>query len=146
MKNMCNVVEVLMVEDNPGDVRLVKEAFIENKICNNLHVVNDGEEALTFLRQEGKYAGVPAPDIILLDLNLPKKNGIEVLKEIKNNHGFRRIPVVVLTSSKAEQDILESYNLHANCYITKPVDMDQFVKVIKYIENFWFAIVSLPPK
>jgi len=137
-------IEILLVEDNPGDVRLTKEALREGKILNNLNVVADGVEALAFLRRTGDYAGVPRPELILLDLNLPKKDGREVLAEIKNDKNLRTIPVVVLTSSSAEQDIVKSYNLHANCYITKPVDLDQFITVVKSIEHFWLAVVKLP--
>ena len=139
-------IEILLVEDNEGDVGLVEEVFQEAKIVNNLSVAEDGEEAMLFLRKEGKFSNVPSPDIILLDLNLPGKDGREVLKEIKEDFELRRIPVVILTTSKAEEDILKSYNLHANSYITKPVDFDQFIKVIKSIENFWLDIVKLPSK
>ena len=140
-----NLVEILMVEDNPGDVRLTQEAFKEGKVRNKMHVVEDGVEALAFLRHEGQYADAPRPDLILLDLNLPKRNGREVLAEIKEDPDLRRIPVVILTISQAEEDILKTYDLHANCYITKPVDLDQFIKVVKSIEDFWFGIVKLPP-
>jgi CheY-like chemotaxis protein len=142
----CRPIEILMVEDNPGDVRLTVEALKEGKVRNNLHTVEDGMEALAYLRQEGKYAGVPRPDLILLDLNLPKMSGQEVLAEIKADPDLRRIPVVILTVSKAEQDVLKTYNLHANCYITKPVDLDQFLEVVKSIENFWLTVVMLPPR
>jgi CheY-like chemotaxis protein len=137
-------IEILLVEDNPGDVRLTQEAFKEGKVNNSLNVAGDGVEALAFLRQEGKYANVPRPDVILLDLNLPKKDGREVLAEIKDDPDLRRIPVVVLTTSQAEQDILKSYNLHANCYITKPVDLERFITVVKSIETFWLSVVKLP--
>lgn len=137
-------IEILLVEDSPGDVRLVQEALKEGKMNNNISVVRDGVEALAFLRQEDKYAGAPRPDIILLDLNLPKKDGREVLAEIKEDPNLKRIPIVVLTTSEAEQDILKAYNLHANCYITKPVDLDQFITVVKSIEDFWLTIVKLP--
>jgi len=137
-------IEILLVEDNPGDVRLTHEAFKEGKISNNLNVVSDGVAALAYLRQEGEYAGTPRPDVILLDLNLPKKDGREVLAEIKQDPDLRRIPVVVLTTSQAEQDILKSYNLHANCYITKPVDLERFITVVKSIETFWLTVVKLP--
>jgi two-component system, chemotaxis family, response regulator Rcp1 len=139
-------IEVLLVEDNPGDVRLTREALREGKVRNNLHVTPDGVEALAFLRRQGPYADAVRPDLILLDLNLPRKDGREVLQEIKNEPGLRNIPVVVLTSSQAEQDILRAYDLHANCYITKPVDLDQFITVVKSIEDFWFTIVRLPPE
>ncbi len=142
---MLQVVEILLVEDNPGDVRLTREALKDSKIVNNLHVVVDGVEAMAFLRREGKFADAPRPDIILLDLNLPRKSGNEVLAEIKQDEDFKRIPVVVLTTSDDERDILTSYNLHANCYITKPVDLPRFVTIVKNIENFWFSIVKLPP-
>jgi CheY-like chemotaxis protein len=140
----CKPVVILLVEDNPGDVRLTREALKEGKMSNRLSVVGDGVEALNFLRREGKYSDAPRPDIVLLDLNLPKKDGREVLAEIKADENLRRIPVVVLTTSQAEQDILKVYNLHANCYITKPVDLDQFIKVIHHIEDFWLTIVKLP--
>lgn len=137
-------VEILLVEDNLADIRLTKEVLKDSKVRNNLHPVMDGVEAITFLRQEGKYENAPRPDLVLLDLNLPKKDGREVLEEIKNDNRLKRIPVVVLTTSKAEQDILKSYNLHANCYITKPVNLEQFITVVKSIEEFWFTIVKLP--
>ncbi|MDO9537276.1 MAG: response regulator [Thermoplasmata archaeon] len=137
-------VEILLVEDNPGDVRLTQEAFKEGKLQNKLSVVNDGEEAMAFLRREGQYADAPRPDIILLDLNMPKKNGSEVLAEIKNDPNLKRIPVVILTTSKAEEDILKTYDLHANCFITKPVDLNQFMVIVKYIKDFWLSIVMLP--
>jgi len=138
-------VEILLVEDNPGDVRLAIEALKEAKVRNNLHVVEDGVEAMAFLRKEGQYTAVPRPDVVLLDLNLPKKDGREVLAEIKADDNLKRIPVVILTVSKAEEDILKTYNLHANCYITKPLDLDQFLSVVKSIEDFWLTIVTLPP-
>ena len=137
-------VEILMIEDNPGDVRLTIEALKEGKVRNNLHVVGDGVEALAFLRREGKYGDSPRPDLILLDLNLPKKDGREVLSEIKEDKDLRSIPVVILTTSRSEQDVLLSYGLHANCYITKPVDLDQFINVVKSIEDFWLTVVTLP--
>ncbi len=137
-------VEILLVEDNPGDVRLTREALREGKVNNNLSVAVDGVEALAFLRKEGKYAGAERPDLILLDLNLPRKDGREVLQEIKNDAQLRNIPIVVLTSSQAEQDVLSAYDLHANCYVTKPVDLDQFIHVVQSIETFWFSIVKLP--
>jgi two-component system, chemotaxis family, response regulator Rcp1 len=138
-------IEILLVEDNPGDVRLTTEALKDSKMHNNLSVVEDGVEAMEFLRREGRYADSPRPDIILLDLNLPRKSGREVLEEIKNDETLKRIPVVVLTTSQDEQDILATYNLHANCYITKPVDLSRFITIVKNIENFWFSIVKLPP-
>jgi chemotaxis family two-component system response regulator Rcp1 len=137
-------IDILLVEDNPGDVRLTVEALKEGKVRNRLSVVEDGVEALAFLRHEGKYAAAPRPDVILLDLNLPRKDGRAVLAEIKADEGLRRIPVVVLTTSSSEQDILRSYDLHANCYITKPVDLEQFIGVVKGIEEFWLTIVKLP--
>ena len=141
----AKAIDILLVEDNPGDVRLTREALKEGKVLNTLHVVGDGIEALEFLRHEGPYAKVPHPDIILLDLNLPRMDGRELLAEIKSDPDLRRIPVVILTTSKAEEDIIKSYDLHANCYITKPVDLDQFIKVVKSVEEFWFTIVKLPP-
>lgn len=138
-------VEILLVEDNPGDVRLTKEALKESKIYNNLHTVYDGVEAMDFLLKKGKYKKAKKPDLILLDLNLPKKDGREVLAEVKEENNLRRIPVVILTTSEADEDIMKTYNLHANCYITKPVDMNQFIKVVKSIGDFWFSIVKLPP-
>jgi chemotaxis family two-component system response regulator Rcp1 len=137
-------IEVLLVEDNPGDVRLTMEALRDGKVRNHLSVARDGVEALAFLRREGDFAGAPRPDVILLDLNLPRKDGREVLAEIKADGSLKSIPVVVLTTSRADQDIVRSYNLHANCYITKPVDLDQFITVVKTIEDFWFTIVTLP--
>jgi two-component system, chemotaxis family, response regulator Rcp1 len=145
-KQNIQLVEILLVEDSPGDARLVKEAFKEMKIKNNLHIVNDGEEAMNFLRKAPGYEKVPRPDIVLLDLNIPKKDGREVLLEIKTDDSLKRIPVVIVTSSKAEEDIIKSYDLHANCYIQKPLDMEQFEKIVKSIEEFWFSIVKLPPK
>jgi two-component system, chemotaxis family, response regulator Rcp1 len=138
-------VEILLVEDSPGDVRLTKEALKDSKLYNNLNVVPDGVEAIAFLRREGNYANAPRPDLILLDLNLPRMDGRRVLQEIKNDDSLKRIPVVVLTTSANETDIFITYNLHANCYITKPVDFSQFMSVVKSIENFWFSIVKLPP-
>ena len=137
-------IDVLLIEDNAGDVRLTKEAFKEGKLLTNLSVAGDGVEAMAFLRNEGVYHGSPRPDIILLDLNLPKKDGREVLAEIKADEALKTIPVVILTTSKAEEDILRTYNLHANCYISKPVDLEQFVTVVKAINNFWFSVVRLP--
>jgi CheY-like chemotaxis protein len=139
-------IEILLVEDNEGDIGLVEEVFQEAKIRNNLYIAEDGEEAMLFLHKEGNFSDVPRPDIILLDLNLPRKDGREVLKEIKEDDSLKRIPVVVLTTSKSEEDIFRSYNLHANSYITKPVDFDQFIKVIKSIGEFWLDVVKLPSK
>ena len=138
-------IEIFLVEDNPGDVPLTQEAFKEGKVRNNLSVVEDGLEALAFLRREGKYAGAPRPDLILLDQNLPRKDGRLVLADIKEDPKLRSIPVVILTTSKAEEDIVRTYNLHANCFITKPVDLDQFIRVVRCIEDFWLTIVKLPP-
>jgi CheY-like chemotaxis protein len=138
-------IEILLVEDNPGDVRLTKEALKEGKVYSNLHTVKDGVEAMEFLRKQGKYKDVPRPDIILLDLNLPRKDGREVLEEIKSDDNLKRIPVVVLTTSKAEEDVLRTYNLHANCYVTKPVDLEKFMVVVKSIDVFWLTVVTLPP-
>jgi CheY-like chemotaxis protein len=139
-------VDILLVEDNPGDVRLTQEALREGKIRNRLTVAKDGVEALAVLRREGPHANAPRPDLILLDLNLPRKDGREVLADIKADDSLRRIPVVVLTTSKAEEDILKTYDLHANCYITKPVDLEQFIEVIKSIDDFWLTVVRLPPR
>ena len=138
-------VEILLVEDNPGDERLTREALKEGKVYSNLHWVKDGVEAMEFLRRQGKYRSVPRPDIILLDLNLPKRDGREVLHDIKNDDELKRIPVVVLTTSKAEEDVLRTYNLHANCYVTKPVDLEKFIVVVKSIDAFWLTVVTLPP-
>jgi two-component system, chemotaxis family, response regulator Rcp1 len=137
-------IEILLVEDSPGDVRLTKEALRDAKVRNNLHVASDGMEATDFLKRQGKHASAPHPDLILLDLNLPKKGGWQVLEEIKADPRLKSIPVVILTTSGAEEDILRSYQHHANCYITKPVDLDQFLKVVKTIDNFWLTIVKLP--
>ena len=144
MEAEMRLVEILLVEDNPGDARLAMEALKDAKVKNNLHWVKDGVEAMAFLRREGKYADAPHPDVILLDLNLPRKDGREVLAEIKQDEGLRRIPVVILTVSNAEEDIIKTYNLHANCYIRKPVDLDQFIEVVKSIDYFWLTIVTLP--
>jgi chemotaxis family two-component system response regulator Rcp1 len=137
-------VEILLVEDNPGDVRLTVEALREGKVRNHLNVTTDGVEAIAYLRREGKFADAPRPDLILLDLNLPRKDGRQVLAEIKADDSLKTIPVVILTTSKADEDILRSYDLHANCYVTKPVDLDQFITVVKSIEDFWLTIVALP--
>ena len=138
-------IDILLVEDDPGDVRLTREALKEGKVLNSLNVVGDGIEALAFLRHEGPYAKMPHPDIILLDLNLPRMDGRELLAKIKSDPNLLRIPVVILTTSRSEEDILKSYDLHANCFITKPVGMDQFIQVVKSMEEFWFTIVKLPP-
>lgn len=137
-------IEILLIEDNPGDVRLTMEALRDARVHNQVHVARDGVEALAFLGHEGPYQSVPRPDLILLDLNLPRKDGREVLAVIKGDPALRRIPVVVLTTSQDEQDILASYDLHANSYIVKPVDLDQFISIVKSIEGFWFEIVKLP--
>jgi CheY-like chemotaxis protein len=137
-------IEILLVEDNPGDVRLTMEALREAKVHNRVNVAPDGVEAMAFLRREGRYADAPRPDLILLDLNLPKKDGREVLAEIKADDRLKHIPVVILTTSRAEQDILKSYDLHANCYVTKPVDLDQFINVVRSIEDFWLTVVAFP--
>ncbi|MBN2444394.1 MAG: response regulator [Spirochaetales bacterium] len=139
-------IEILLVEDNPGDVRLTLEALKESKVHNNISVVTDGVEALSFLRREDKFSNSPCPDIVLLDLNLPKKTGIEVLTEIKSDDNLKHIPVVILTTSKDEEDILKTYTQHANAYVTKPVDFDKFLHVVKSIEDFWLNIVKLPRK
>jgi two-component system, chemotaxis family, response regulator Rcp1 len=138
-------IKILLIEDNPGDVDLTREALETSKIYNMLSVVNDGEEAINFLRKKERYTNAKRPDLVLLDLNLPKKSGREVLAEIKSDRNLMQIPVVILTSSRDEEDILKSYNLHANCYITKPIDLKQFIKVVQSIEDFWFTIVKLPP-
>ena len=138
-------IEILLVEDSRGDVRLTQEALKEAKVANNLSVVDDGEKALRFVRKEGEYAEAPRPDLILLDLNLPRKDGREVLEEIKSDPELRAIPVVILTTSRAEEDVLRAYNLYANCYITKPIDFGQFMEVVRTIEQFWLTVVKLPP-
>ena len=139
-------VEILLVEDNAGDVRLAREGLRECKLLNNLSVASDGVKALAFLRRQGEHAQAPRPDLIMLDLNLPRKDGREVLREIKEDEELKRIPVVVLTTSKAEEDILKSYSLHANCYVTKPLAIEQFITVVQAIETFWFTIVKLPSR
>ena len=144
MESVLNVVDVLLVEDDPGDVLMTQEAFEDHKIRNNLHVVNDGVQAVQFLRGQGPYADAPRPGLILLDLNLPRMDGREVLAEIKADESLRAIPVVVLTTSEAEEDILRSYNLHANAYVTKPVDFEQFIHVIQQIDDFFVTVVKLP--
>jgi two-component system, chemotaxis family, response regulator Rcp1 len=140
------LIDILVVEDNPGDALLIMEVLKSNKIHNSLHVVKDGVEAMNFLYQKGEYSEVPRPDLIFLDLNLPKMDGREVLAELKSDDELKHIPVVVMTMSQSEEDILRSYNLHANCYVTKPIDLDQFVKVVESIEDFWFSLVKLPSK
>jgi two-component system, chemotaxis family, response regulator Rcp1 len=145
-KTGARPIEILLVEDNPGDMRLTKEALKEGKIANNLSVVKDGAEAISYLKKEDGYINANSPDLILLDLNLPKKNGQEVLVAIKSDKNLKCIPVIILTSSKLEDDILETYENQANCYIVKPVDLRQFLEVVKSIEDFWFTIVKLPPK
>ena len=138
-------IDILLVEDNPGDADLAREALEGGKLKNRLFVVGDGEAAMDFLYQSGAYADVPRPGLILLDLNLPRKDGREVLADIKAHKDLKRIPVVILTTSQSEEDVLKSYNLHANCFITKPIDLNQFIKVVRSIEDFWFSIVVLPP-
>ena len=138
-------VEILLVEDNPGDADLAREALESGKLLISLHVVGDGEAAMAFLRREGAYANAPRPDLILLDLNMPKKDGRAVLAEVKADEALKSIPVVILTTSQSEEDIVRTYNLHANCFISKPIDLNQFVKVLQAIEDFWFTIVRLPP-
>ena len=137
-------IEILLVEDNPGDVRLTAEALKEGKVLNRMSVAVDGVEAMAFLRREGRFADAPHPDLVLLDLNLPKKDGREVLDDIKRDARLKHIPVVILTTSQAEQDIVKSYELHANCYIAKPVDLDQFMSVVKSVQDFWLSVVKLP--
>ena len=138
------IIDVLLVEDDPGDVLLIEEAFADNKVRNRLHTVSDGVEALQFLRREGPYADAPQPDLVLLDLNLPRKDGREVLAEVKADETLQQIPVVVLTTSKAEEDVLRSYKLHANAYVTKPVDFDRFIDVVRQIDEFFVSVVKLP--
>lgn len=138
-------VEILLVEDDPGDVRLTREALIEGRILNNLNVAPDGVEALAYLERKGEFAHAPRPDLIFLDLNLPRMDGRELLSIIKADSDLRRIPVVILTTSAAEQDILKSYDLHANCYVTKPVDLEQFISVVRSVESFWLTVAKLPP-
>ena len=144
MKSPIKPVEILLVEDNLGDIDLTREALANGKLHNTLHVVRDGEAAMAFLRREGKYADVPCPGMVLLDLSLPKKDGWAVLTEMKSDKNMKHIPVVILTTSKAEEDILKSYDLHANCFITKPIELSQFIKVVQAIEEFWLTIVKLP--
>jgi len=137
-------VNILLVEDSPGDVRLTKEILADTRMANEIHVVNDGEAAMAFLRRRGVHTDAPRPDLVLLDLNLPRKDGREVLQEMKNDETLRRIPVIVLTTSAAERDVLRSYDLHVNCYITKPIDLDEFITVVRAIEGFWLSVVRLP--
>ena len=141
---MTDPIEILLVEDNPGDVELTREALHDSKVHMRLSVVNDGVDALAFLRREGPHGAAPRPDLVLLDLNLPRKDGRAVLAEVKRDPELRNIPIVVLTSSQAEQDIVKAYDLHANCYVTKPVDLDQFITIVRSIEQFWFTVVKLP--
>lgn len=143
---ILDTIDILVVEDNPGDARLIREVLNDNKLYNSLSIVNDGVEAMSFLHNEGKYSAVAKPDLIILDLNLPRKDGREVLAEIKADRELMHIPIVIMTISQAEEDILKTYKLHANCYITKPIDLNEFIKVIKSIEDFWFSVVKLPPK
>ena len=144
MNYIANAIEILLVEDNPGDVRLTEEALRESKLTVNMRVAKDGVEALAMLRREGQYAALPEPDLILLDLNMPKVDGREVLRLVKTDDKLKRIPVVVLTTSAAEKDVLQAYGLHANCYITKPVEFEQFMEIVKSIEEFWLTVVKLP--
>ena len=144
MNHIANAIEILLVEDNPGDVRLTEEALKESKLAVSMHTASDGLVALAMLRREGQYADLPAPDLILLDLNMPKMDGRELLRQIKTDEALKLIPVVVLTTSGAEKDILQAYGLHANCYITKPVEFDQFMEIVKSIEDFWLTVVKLP--
>lgn len=139
-------IELLLVEDNPGDARLAEETLKESKLLNRLHHVADGEQAMAFLRRQPPYEDAPRPDLIVLDLNLPKRDGRQVLQDIKDDQSLRSIPIVVLTISEAEEDILRSYDLHANCYITKPLDLEQFSRIVKSVEGFWFSVVTLPPQ
>ena len=146
MENDTRAIEILLVEDNPGDARLTIEAMREAKMRNRIHVVEDGVEAMEFLRHQGRFGDAPRPDLILLDLNLPRKDGREVLAEVKSDPDLRRIPVVVLTTSRAEEDVLRAYDLHANCFVTKPVDLEQFMKIVAQIDAFWVNVVTLPGK
>ena len=146
MKTNKSFINILLAEDNPADVRLTQEAFKDGKISNNLYVVKDGIEAMAFLRKEDKYDKMPYPDLFLLDLNMPRMDGREVLKEVKSDPKLKQIPIIILTTSEAESDVIKSYELHANCYITKPVDFEKFITVVKQIEEFWFSIVRLPPQ
>ena len=146
MKRNVETIDILLVEDNPGDVRLTQEALKDAKVLNEVFVVQDGVKAMQFLHRKGSFSNVPMPDLILLDLNLPRKDGREVLAEIKQDPKLKHIPVVILTTSKADEDIIRTYNLHANAYITKPVDLNRFIEIIHTLEEFWFSIVKLPPK
>ena len=146
MENDTRPIEILLAEDNPGDARLTIEAMREAKVSNRMHVVEDGVEAMEFLRREGGFGDAPRPDLILLDLNLPRKDGREVLAEVKADPDLKRIPVVVLTTSRAEEDVMRAYDLHANCYVTKPVDLAQFMKIVAQIDEFWVKVVTLPRK
>ena len=145
-KNATKPIEILLVEDSPADILITREAFQDARFLNTIHVAEDGIQALEFLRREGSHASAPRPDLILLDLNLPRKNGREVLAEIKGDSEFKSIPVVILTTSNADEDILKAYDLHANCYVVKPVGFDNFLKAVQSIQNFWFSIVVLPPE
>lgn len=146
MKRNVETIDILLVEDNPGDVRLTREALKDAKVLNEVYVTQDGVAAMQFLHKQGAFSNAPMPDLILLDLNLPKKDGREVLAEIKQDPKLKHIPVVILTTSKADEDIVRTYNLHANAYITKPVDLNRFIEIIHTLEEFWFSIVKLPPK
>ena len=145
-KRLSRPVEILMVEDNPGTVRLTQEVMRDSKVRNAMYVVDDGVEAMAFLRKQGRYASAPRPDLVLLDLNLPRKDGRETLAEMKQDEELKRIPVVVLTTSRSEDDVLRAYDLHANCYLNKPVGLEDFIKVVKSIENFWIEMATLPPR
>ena len=146
LKTSVRVVEILLIEDNPGDVRLTQECLSKSKVANRLNVVEDGEQAFLFLRKEGKFSNAPRPDLILLDLNIPKKDGRELLVMLKNNENLKRVPVIILTSSDSEADVKNSYNLHANCFITKPIIFEDFIRVINMIEDFWLTVVTLPER
>jgi CheY-like chemotaxis protein len=141
----ARLIEILLVEDSPGDILIAREALSEAKLLNTIHVAEDGVEAMDFLHKRGKFASAPTPDLVMLDLNLPRKSGREVLAEIKADNNLKKIPVVVLTTSSAEEDILKSYNLHANCYVVKPVEFESFVQAVQSIKHFWFSVVTLPP-
>ena len=145
-KRLHKLIEILLVEDSPADILITREAFEEAKLLNSIHVAEDGVQAMEFLRRQGRYASAPRPDLILLDLNLPRKNGREVLAEIKNDPDLKAIPVIILTTSGADEDILKAYDLHANCYVVKPVGFENFLKAVQSIRNFWFSVVALPPE